>query len=210
MADNLVRYGFRPFKGQYSSEEKLEEWPVASAYQASPGAVNVPLRVGDAVIRVSDGTVAIAVAGSAGKVYGVIEGIVQVYDAAVGAPVKAKTVPGGTTWTGLVNQTKVLVRPVKGVIFEVDADDATTATTEAAYQAYRGENADISYSTVLNVGAFPKLDISTHATTNTLQLNIVGISPTGDNRDFAGANVKLLVQFNLVDDNHGLPQTTGV
>ena len=210
MADNLVRYGFRPFKGQYSSEEKLEEWPVASAYQAAPGAVNVPLRVGDPVSRVSDGTVALTAAGGGARTYGVILGIVQVYDSSIGAPRPSINVPGGTTWSGLVNQTKVLVMPVKGRIFEIDADEATTATTEATYQSYRGENADIIHVPVLNTGAFPKLDISTHNTTNTLQLNIVGVSPTGDNRDFAGLNVKLLVQFNLVDDNHGLPQILGV
>lgn len=208
MADNLLRYGFRPFKGMYSSEEKLEEWPVASAYQAAPGAVNVPLRVGDPVSRVSDGTVALTAATA--RTYGIIVGVSNVYDAVAGAPGPSRTVPGGTTWSGLVNQTKVLVMPVKGRIFEVDADENTTATLETTYQSYRGENADMIYVPTLNVGAFPKLDISTHAVTNTLQLNIVGISPTRDNVDYAGLNVKLLVQFNLVDDNHGAPQILGV
>jgi hypothetical protein len=209
MADNLVRYGFRPFKGKYSSEEKPEEWPVASAYQAAPGGTNVPLRVGDPVARVSDGTVALVAAGSGTDVYGVIVGIVQIYDSAIGAPRPSVNVPGGTTWTGLPNQTKVLVRPVLGCIFEVDSDDIVTATTLAAYQAFRGENADIIYVPVLNVGAFPKLDISTHATTAALQCNIVGISPTCENLDYAGANVKVLIQFNQVDDA-GLPTATGV
>lgn len=209
MADNLVRYGFRPWKGQYSSEEKLEEWPVASAYQAAPGAVNVPLRVGDPVSRVSDGTVALTAAGSSTRTYGVIMGVVQVYDSSIGAPRPSINVPGGTTWSGLVNQTKVLVMPVKGRIFEVDADAASIAT-EALWQATRGANADIVHTPVLNVGAFPRLAVSTINTTNTLQLNIVDISRTCDNRDYAGLYVKLLVQFNLVDDNHGLPQTTGV
>lgn len=210
MADNLARYGFRPFKGKLSAEEKVEIWPVASAYQAAPGSTNVPLRVGDPVARVSDGTVALVTAGSGTKVYGVIVGIERVYDSAIGAPGKNRLVPGGTTWTGLPNQTLVQVAPALGRIFEVDCDDAVTATTEAAYQAFRGENVDIIYVPVLNEGAYPKVDISGHATTNTLQCNIVGISPTQDNRYFDGANVKLLVQFNLVDDNYGAAQITGV
>jgi hypothetical protein len=209
MADNLQRYGFRPFKGKYASEEKVEIWPVASAYQAAPGTVNVPLRVGDPVARVSDGTVALVAAGSGTDVYGVIVGIERVYDSAVGAPGKNSLVPGGTTWTGLPNQTLVQVAPVLGRIFEVDVDDATTATTEAAYQAFRGENVDIVYGAVLNTGAFPRVDISGHATTAALQCNIVGISPTQDNQDFSGSHVKLLIQFNQVDDA-GLPTATGV
>jgi hypothetical protein len=210
MPDNLQRYGFRPFKGQYSSEEKVEVWPVATAYQAAPGAVNVPLRVGDPVSRVSDGTVALTGAGSAAKTYGVIVGIKQIYDPAIGAVRSAINVPGGTAWTGLANQTQVLVAPVKGRIFEIDCDDAVTATTQAAFQAHRGANCDIAHGAVLNTGAFPRADISTVNTTNTLQLNIVDISPIGDNQFYDGNYVKLLVQFNLVDDNHGLPQTTGV
>jgi hypothetical protein len=209
MADNLQRYGFRPFKGKYSSEEKVEIWPVASAYQAAPGATNVPLNVGDPVARVSDGTVALVAAGSGTDVYGVIVGIERVYDAAIGAPGKNKLVPGGTAWTGLPNQTLVQVAPVLGRIFEVDVDEATTATTEATYQSYRGENADIIYVPVLNTAANPRLDISTHNTTAALQCNIVGISPTQDNQDFAGLWVKLLIQFNQVDDA-GLPTATGV
>lgn len=209
MPDNLQRYGFRPFKGQYSSEEKVECWPVATTYQATASAVNVPLRVGDPVKRVSDGTVALAAA-STDKTYGVIVGIKQVYDSSIGAVRPAINVPGGTAWTGLANQTQVLVMPVKGRIFEIDGDDATTATTQAAHQAFRGENADFVYSGVVSSGAFPRLDSSTHATTGTLQLNIVDISPTGDNLYYDGNYVKYLVQFNLVDDNHGLPQTTGI
>lgn len=210
MTDNLQRYGFRPYKGMHSSRETIEEWPVASGYQASASSVNVPLRVGDPVSRVNDGTVALTAAGSSTKCYGVVVGIVQIYDSAIGAPRPSNLVPGGTTWTGLVNQTKVLVMPAKGAYFEIDCDDATTATTEATYQGYRGENADIAYSGVVNVGAFPRLDISTHATTNSLQLNIVDISRTKDNRYFDGNYVKLVVQFNLLDDNQGAAQLTGV
>ena len=208
--DNPVRYGFRPSGGKFSSEERCIECVVASAYQAAPGAVNVPLRVGDPVVRVSDGTVALMTAGSAGKCYGVIVGVNQIFDSVLGCTRPSDRVPGGTTYSGIPNQSRVSVALAHANYFEVDCDDAVTATTEAAYQAYRGENADISFTGVLNVGAFPKLDISTHNTTGTLQCNIVDVARTLENRDFSGANVKLKIQFNLVDDNHGLPQTTGV
>jgi hypothetical protein len=94
----------------------------------------------------------------------------------------------------------VMVMPFLGAVFEVDCDDATTFTTLAAYQDAIGENADISYSGIVGVGAFPKLDISTNNTTNTLQMRILGISDTAENQDYAGANVKVYVTANLTSE----------
>lgn len=200
--DNVALYGFRPYIGRYDAVEAAVQKFVATAYQAAPGAVNVDLNIGDPVIRVSDGSVAIAVAGATNPVYGIIVGVVGVYDSALGAMRPSDKVPGGTTWSSIDRQTKVLVLPVQGRYWEADVNDATTATTLAGYQAFIGENVNIVYSASATTGkASPKLNISGHATTNTFQCNICDVSPSMMNQDFAGANVKLVVQFNLPDEN---------
>jgi hypothetical protein len=200
--DNIAIYGFRPFVGRYSADAPIVEKFVATAYQAAPGAVNVDLNIGDPVIRVSDGSVAIAVAGATNPVHGVIVGVPRIWDAGLGAVRPSDKVPGGTAWTSIDRQTRVLVRLAMGTLWEVDVDDAVTATTLAAYQAFIGENVNIIYSASATTGkASPKVDISLHATTNTFQCNIVDVSPSQNNQDFAGGNVKLIVQFNLPDEN---------
>lgn len=205
--DNLARYGFRVCRGRYAPFQTPVKMKVASGYQAAPGAVNVPLRPGDPVQLVNDGTVAILAAGSGTDCYGVITQILPYWDGT--RQVFGNSLPGGTTpGTTVIDRfSYVMVQPASGTVFEVDADDATTATTFSAYQAFVSENADIAYSASLNVGAFPKLDISTHNTTDTLQCRIVGVSDTVENQDFSGANVKLYVIFNQSSE---IANTAGV
>jgi hypothetical protein len=197
--DNLARYGFRFCKGRSAPHLVPEKKKVASAYQASTGVVNVPLRIGDPVQLVSTGTVALLVVGS-GVPYGVVVGIQPYWDGT--KMVFGDRLPGATTpGTTVVDRfSYVMVMPFLGAVFEVDCDDATTFTTLAAYQDAIGENADISYSGIVSVGAFPKLDISTNNTTNTLQMRILGISDTAENQDYAGANVKVYVTANLTSE----------
>jgi hypothetical protein len=200
--DNPAIYGLRPYVGRYSSDNPVVQKFVATAYQAAPGAVNVDLNIGDPVIRVSDGSVAIAAAGATNPIFGVIVGVRQVWDAGLGAVRPSDKVPGGTVWASIDRQTQVLVRLAQGTLWEVDVDDAVTATTLAGYQAFIGENVNLIYSASATTGkASPRVDISGHATTNTFQFNIVDVSPTANNMDFAGANVKLIVQVNLPDEN---------
>jgi hypothetical protein len=90
------------------------------------------------------------------------------------------------------------VIPAAGNYFEIDCDDASTATTYAAYLAFIGEAADHTFDvgTVERAGyANPKLDISTHLN-SAGQWKIVGVSRTMNNRDFTGLNVKLIVEIN--------------
>lgn len=200
--DNPAIYGLRPFFGRYSADAPAQRAFVATAYQASPGGTNVDLNIGDPVIRVSDGSVAIAVAGAGNAIYGVIVAVEKIWDAGLGATRPSDKVPGGTVWASIDRQTRVLVRLAQGTLWEVDVDDAVTATTLAGYQAFIGENVNLIYSASATTGkASPKVDISGHATTNTFQFNIVDVSPTCMNMDFAGANVKLIVQCNLPDEN---------
>lgn len=204
--DNIARYGFRWCKGLSAPFVVPEKKKVASAYQATTGVVNVPLRIGDPVSLVNTGTVALTAVGS-GVPYGVIVGIEPYWDGT--KMVFGSSLPGATTpGTTVVDRfSYVMVVPFVGAVFEIDCDDATTFTTFAGYQDAIGENADISYTGIVNVGAFPKLDISTNATTNTLQLRILDIVQDGENQDYAGANVKVRVTANLT--SQAPTQTTG-
>lgn len=195
--DNPGRYGFRPIKGRGSADCAPIWCDVASAYQAAPGGTNVDLNLGDPVIRVNDGTVALAAA--TGVIMGVIVGFGFYWNAALGMMTPATKLPGGTTYPSFDRRSQVLVLPVLGQLFEVDVDDAVTATTRAAYRAFIGENVNTIYSASATTGrANPKVDISAHATTNTFQWQIQEVG-TKDVVDYAGANMKLIVSCNLPD-----------
>ena len=195
MADNTHLYGFR-----YHSNLNGVACPqplkmrVASGYQASPGSTDVDLNVGDPVKYVSDGTIALAEAGN--SIFGVIVGFGPVnYSGSNGYAFDNK-LPGGTAST-TARPIFVHVLPVAGLIFEVDCDDKTTATTEAAYIAFIGENCDHSINADADLDkAFPKLDISTHVTT-TAGWRIVDVTRE-PGIDFSGSNVRLLVTCNEV------------
>lgn len=199
MADNVARYGFRYFRSKYgSSMPSPEQRFLASAYQAAPGATNVDINIGDPMTLVNDGSLAIATAGSSGRISHIVVGVKQYYD---GTRMRSgNKVPGGqgAYSTNLERQTIVYALRFEDAIWEVDADDNSTATTLTAYQAFINENADISYSASSTTGlANPRLDISTHNTTATLQCRIVGISESVYNQDFSGQYVKLLVTANM-------------
>lgn len=194
MANNTHLYGFRYHSNQngVSCPQPLK-MRVASGYQAAPGGVNVDLNVGDPVKYVNDGTVALAAAGNA--VFGVIVGIGPTNYSGSGFAY-TKSLPGGTT-SSSARPIYVHVLPVAGLNFEVDADDNTTATTEAAYVAFIGENCDHTINQVSgSTLAEPKLDISDHQTT-TAQWRIVDVTRE-PGIDFSGTNVRLIVTCNEV------------
>lgn len=213
MADNQAMYGFRLFRGGAGATggPNPEEWPVVSNYSsATPvGTAGCAIRPGDPLnllasgmvqhITISDGTPA----EDTMKCLGVCAAIAPVFNSAkgqFGLMDRMTSLPTGVVYgTNLERQSKVEIYPAEGLVFEVDCDDAVTATTLAAYQALVGENCAISYNAVAPF-ANPRLDISTHQVGGATpeQVRIVGISPTLANQDFSGANVKLLVRFNLV------------
>lgn len=196
--DNVATYGFRVYRVRAAKIDPIKML-VATSYQASPGGTNVDLNIGDPVATVSTGTVGLMGAGSAGKGFGVIVGVAPYWNGSVMQP--TNKLPGTTAW-GTVQEraSYVYVQPFVNTTFEVDVDDNTTATTLAGYQAFIHENVDLVYSASSStLRATPKIDISGHNTTNTLQFRIVGISDNQANQDFSGANVKLLVECNLVE-----------
>lgn len=174
---------------------------VASGYQgAINGGTSIDINAGDPVRRLSTGYFEIADgsegAGGGETIWGVCIGFEPFYDSALGNMRLGDKLPGGAVYgTNFTRQSKILVQRVTDCDWEIDCDDATTATTEALYLALIGENCDHIFLT----GSEPKsncmLDISGHATT-AAQWQILGISPSLANQDFSGLYVKLLVTIN--------------
>jgi len=211
MADNPQMYGFRYHGSRVGMDYKPERVRVASGYQgADVNAASCNLNVGDVVKKVSDGTVALAAGTDA--FFGVIVNILPYYD---GSKMRwNKFLPGNTVYgTVLERQSFVEIVPVAGYLFEVDIN-ATNASwdTQAEFNAFIGENVNhINTGDTVNVSANPQLNISGHATTNTLQWRITDVSPTLMNQDFSGNYVKLIVTANISQQAAGGAGTlTGV
>lgn len=207
MADNRQCYGWR---WSVSANGRPHPNPIevivatGESFDINGGASNVGVGPGDIVRLKSTGGIELAEgaegAGGAESPYAVVVGVQPYWDAANSRMTYGNVLPSDVAWgTKLERQSKLLVVPVEWGLWEVDCDEATTATTKAAYQAFIGENCDHRHDvTSTNTRPTPRLDISTHNTTNTLIWRIVGISPTQDNQDFSGNYVKLIVAANVV------------
>lgn len=209
MSDNAVRYGFRWVKsrGGSGNMDVRRAWVATSAsFDVSGGAANVVLGEGDPLVQLSDGSATLAVGNEttpSSTCLGIVCGIKQYYDTARGVmTAMGPGVPSDLSWgTNLARQTQVLFVPAQTAVWAIQVDDITTFTTEATYQAAIGENVShILTGLSGETRAKPKLDISTHATTNTLVWKIIGVSQTAQNQDYSGANVELYVICNLPSD----------
>lgn len=180
---------------------KMIRGRVASGYTGTinGGSGNIDINIGDPVKLLSTGYFAHAAgneaAGNNGDaIWGVCGGVMPYYDGTV-MQVSSR-LPANTVYsTNFERQSFIQIIPVMGNRFEADCDDATTATTEAAYLAFIGENVDHRLTTASEPKTNVMLDISTHATT-TAQWRIVDISQNRANVDFSGAFVKLIVECN--------------
>lgn len=207
MVDNRPGYGFRwarEWNGCDVPKPITCLVATGTAFNVNAGAQGVGLGKGDLVTwNSTTGTVTLCDGseGGSGTVapLGVIVGVAPYWDATKSKMVFGEVLPSATAWgTVQARRSELYVVPVTAGLWEVDCDDAVTATTEAAYQAFVGENLDhINAGASGQTRAYPKLDISGHATTDSLKWRIVGISKTRDNKDFSGANVKLIVQANF-------------
>lgn len=202
MADNTAKYGFRFYSSMTGvGRSAAVVFPVASGYAPVINTnVSVGLTIGDPVQLLTDGSVALA--GDTTTANAVPFGVIVGLRAKVDSNNKSRPTsyyPTGTTYTTKENTTLAYVIPFGRDLWEVDVDDAVTATTETAYRALIGNNADLSYtldaSNADRRKAGPRLDISTVGTA-TAHFRIFDISRTALNTDFSGANVKLLVQLN--------------
>jgi len=199
MADNRFAYGIRYVKAHFGTTVSKQRMRVASGYSPTVGGNNVNVNPGDVVKKVSDGTVALCAAGD--QPYGVVDRIFPYYDSNLWRMTFGKSLPFNTVYgTNLERQSFVDIIPVQNAIFEALADDKTTATTQATYTGYIGENVDlINVGDTTNQKVNPQIDISTHATTNTLTWRIVDIAPQV-NIDFTGLYVPLYIAANYSQD----------
>jgi len=201
MADNRHKYGFRFYASQSGSgRPACLEMLVASGYAGDHGG-SVGITIGDPVDILATGFVELMNdTATRDTPYGVVMGIANARIDSNGKARPASYLPSGTTYTTEETTTKLIVAPFGDNIWELDCDDAVTATTLAAYRAFVGENVDVVFSRDTSNSDKPKcnpvIDISTHAATAALLFRIVGVSKTRENADFSGANVKLLLQLN--------------
>lgn len=188
---NLQRNGFRWVGSKLDPagvSMPVVVLPVASAYATV-------LYRGLPVKLVSTGTIQAATPGD--NIYGIFDGAEQYYD---GTQVRrGASLPVSTYGSNLSRQSKARIILARDQLFEIDADDASTFTTQATYQAAVGENAEWVAGTPVGDQSGALLDISTHNTTNTLSVRIENI-PNQDGQDFASIGVKLTVSFNLIQD----------
>ncbi len=198
---NRVEYGFRwvrAFNGGVAMPA-TEEMQVASAYQASVGG-NVDLNIGDPVGLLSTGMIALSdgTEGTEIAVYGIIVGFRPYREPSIGSNGALKPtnrLPGGTTYTNDEDRSIALVVPAAAGTWSIQADDNTTATTRAAYQALIGENFDHVLTDPGNAKAAAQLDMGSAATASA-QWRLFGIDLTASNADFSDTNVSLLVRVN--------------
>lgn len=201
MADNTHFYGFRWWQGNSHPCPYGKRMHVATGQDDQDDANNsIDINVGDPVTLLATGgvTVADGSGGTPAKIYGIVVGVDQWYDSNAGAVTPAKKYKNQTSW-GTVESRRGYVRvvPASAGIWEIDVDDATTATTLATYRALINSNADhANPGNTTETSADPKLDVSSAAADDQLQWRIVDVSPTLENQDYSGANVKLLVRVN--------------
>lgn len=191
MANN-AKNGFRWVGNRYAPSETsppIVLLPVADDFA-------VTLRRGYPVKLIADGTIEDADPGDA--IYGIFDGAAQYYDGS--AIRKGGSLPASTSYdTNISRQSLARVIPVRGQKFRVTVDDAVTATTLAGYIAFVGENVEWVAGTPVGDEAGCQVDISGHATTNTLSVRIENV-PDRELQDFASAGVQLVVSFNLIQD----------
>jgi hypothetical protein len=167
------------------------EKPIASAYATS-------IYQGDPVKMTTDGTLQLAAPTDA--VYGVFLGMKQVYNSSLGVVAPAGAYIATVTYGSVMSRQSIArVVPVRSQVFRISCDDATTATTQAAYEALMGENCEFATGTASGDRSGLLLDISTHNTTNTITCRIEDV-PDKDITNFAATGVELEVIFNVIQD----------
>ena len=193
MANNQNKNGFHWVGNKYApgaKEPPIMIYPVADDY-----ATAIPR--GYPVALASDGTITVASTGN-NVVFGISDGTEQYWDGSVLR--SGNVLPASTSYdTVVARQSRLRVIPVRGQLFRINCDDNTTATTQAAYEAFVGENVDWTAGTAVNGDAGCQIDISGHATTATLPVRIENV-PDKETQDFSGTLVSLLVSFNLIQD----------
>ena len=203
--DNAVRYGLRPFRSRIGGEFSPIEGKVAStqSFDVNGGGSNCVLQRGD-VVRLNasgyweqcDGA-----ENTAQTPDGVVAQIVRYFDVGTGRLTRAAKLPSDVTYSGDRNATRIMVWPIADCWWEIDCDAVAGTGLLTDYETLVGLNASIILSGADDGGSLaPLLDIGTANTTNTLIWRIRQVSPTAENQDFTGANVKMIIGPNLAQD----------
>ena len=211
MANTNGSFGLRPVGkvGQNANTGGLTEYRISSSntnkiYQGSPV---IPLSTGfiDIVGNANGGTVGLV---------GVFWGCEYV-SSTTGKKVWSNTWPGAGADSNYPVKAFVYDDPMQVFVIASDA----TLTNEATARGHVFANANFSTATTgddTNGLSAGRLAVSTVATTNTLNLRIMGIMEDPENADFTAAGIPVLVRLN----NHynspngaiagGTVSTTGV
>lgn len=207
MTDNTPLYGFRwstEWNGSGPPIGKRRWVATGTNFAVSGGAATPGLGAGDPVTLLSGGSVDLCDGSETTQLvpYGIVVGVAPYYNATTGLMTPSDVLPSGVAW-GTVEERRswVYVVPADAGYWEIDVDDAVTATTLSAYLALVGQNCDHVLTGASGASrVYPKLDIQTQNTTASLMWRIVDVSRSCYNRDFYGANVKLIVKANRMQD----------
>lgn len=211
MADNRQLYGFRFGGGRWGNKEpNYIRGYVASGktFSVTGGSSNINLSPGDPIYHdTTDGyyTLCPGSETTPQQPAGIVAAVLPYWNGQYLQP--SSLLPSSVTYgTVRERQTTILFLPVEQAYWEIDCYAAGVATTELGYQAFIGENVNHKLSGGIAGGpnatnasnqAWPLLDVSTHATTNTLMWRIVDVLATDDNQDFSGNFVKFKIESNL-------------
>ena len=194
MANTNGAFGLRPIgkMGQNANSTGASEYRIAAAntnaiYQGSPV---IPLNTGviDIVGSAEGGTVGLL---------GVFWGCEYV-SSTTGKTVWSNYWPGSGADTNYPVKAFVYDDPAQTFVIAT-SNDVAAANTEAEVRAAIFANADLalatSGSTTTGISS-GTLDLDTIATTNTLNLRIMGIQEDPDNADFTAAGIPVIVRLN--------------
>ena len=199
MADNKTQYGFRwasAWNGGKSCPVPIKMTVASGQDDQDDGSNSVDINIGDPLKALAAGGVGLAV--TTDPIDFICVGILPHWDAGQGVMRPNSKLPNQTTWgTVEARRSYVMCVPATAGLWEIDCDDSSTATTFAAYVALIHSNCNhVVAGNTANTSAKPEIDISSTAATETLELRIMGISETAENKDFSGAQVKLIVAVN--------------
>lgn len=201
MADNVYKYGFRPFinvGGETGPVAYEATVATAQSFDVNGGASNVAIRKGDPLTLLAGGTVALCDgfegAGGGVALYAICAGISQYYDAVAGVVVKQDSLPSDVSWgTTESKKSKVFIWLLSEWKRWLICGDDTVNATRAAYQLHVGSLFDhtLANASATTLKVNPKLDMST-VNQSAAQWRLEGISETIET-DFSGNNVELIV-----------------
>jgi len=197
---NQEIHGFRwkAYTNSVDSSPRIVRAPVATGYQAQVAATyNVALSPGDPLQRLSDGSVILCpgTEGTPGIIFGVLHDVKPYWD---GTRMQfGSYLPGGTAWgTNEARRSWVGLIPAFGALFEIDVTVPGANDTVGEFIGLIENNADhILTAVVAGVQSKPKINF-TSVGTDAEQWRVKDISRSAHMRDYAGANVKVLVTAN--------------